>query len=609
MRRFLSFPTCQSFATRRMLTWFSAVLLCGSVGCATARGPARLQSEDDGKFEVEKVETVGDVTEVGNTAPIQVSGVGLVTGLDGTGGGNPPGMYRNMLEQDLRKSGNVKELLHSPNNAMVLVTAFIPAGSRKGDLVDIEVSLPPGSKATSLRGGYLQKCVLKNYDSTKQVSQRIQSQYAGSDKLLTGHSLAYARGPLVVGFGAGEEAARLERGRVWSGGVSLIDRPFYLVLKNDKKFARVASAVADRINLLFPDDPIKRQRVLVHKRLLVLDEVTHQINDKFKQAPGKSETARALNKEIVNVQVPYAYRMNPERYLRVSRLIPLREIGDNQGRYRRQLEHMLLDPATTMRAALRLEALGKESVPILLKGLKNDHPLVRFSAAEALAYRESIAGAEELARLAEQQPALRAYCLTALTSLEESICFLKLSDMLESRQPEVQYGAFRALRILVENSDPDEERGEIVQGQLLNNSFWLHRVAPLGSPLVHVSTSRRAEIVCFGAGPELRPPFKILAGKEFTVTAEPEDKLVTVSRFVTHPPDIRRRQCSNKLDDVLKTMGELGGQYADVVELLRQAEIRRCLTCAVAIDKLPPVLPVEELAKEGTTRRYLVDTR
>ena len=54
--------------------------------------------------------------------------------------------------------------------ALVLVNALIPAGSRKGDLIDLEVTLPPGSKATSLHGGYLQLCDLRDYSNTKNLT-------------------------------------------------------------------------------------------------------------------------------------------------------------------------------------------------------------------------------------------------------------------------------------------------------------------------------------------------------------------------------------------------------------------------------------------------------
>src|SRR5262249_20993015 len=152
--------------------------------------------------------------------------------------------------------------------------------------------------------------------------KHLKPNYDGANKILTGHVLARARGPLLVGFGPEpDEVGRMTHARIWGGGITLIDRPFYMVLKNDQKFFRVANNVAARINLLFPDDARKRAEVLRNKRLLVLDTVTHELNEKFAaQHVGRGELARAVSKDVVYVQVPYAYRLNPERYLRVARL-------------------------------------------------------------------------------------------------------------------------------------------------------------------------------------------------------------------------------------------------------------------------------------------------
>src|SRR5262249_40064306 len=160
-------------------------------------------------------------------------------------------------------------------------------------------------------------------------------------------------------------------------------------------------------------------------------------NDKFKPPQARGETAKAVSSNVVYAQVPYAYHLNPERYLRVARLIPLRENLEMRGRYRKRLEEMLQDPATTVRAALRLEGLGRESIAALQKGLQSQSPLVRFSAAEALAYLGSTSGGEELARLAAQYDALRVYCLTALASLDESVSHVKLTELLASTEPEL----------------------------------------------------------------------------------------------------------------------------------------------------------------------------
>src|SRR5262249_14183082 len=159
------------------------------------------------------------------------------------------GTFRTLLEQDLAKQNvpNVRQLLDSPDNALVLVTAWVPAGARKGDPLDVEVTLPKGSRATSLRGGYLHVCRLRPYETTKHLSP----EYEGGNKLLPGHVLAHAKGPLLVGLGKADEPAELKKGRIWAGGVSHIDRPFSFILNKDAKFAKVANAVAERINFMF----------------------------------------------------------------------------------------------------------------------------------------------------------------------------------------------------------------------------------------------------------------------------------------------------------------------------------------------------------------------
>src|SRR5947209_1419498 len=102
---------------------------------------------------------------------------------------------------------------------------------------------------------------------------------------------------------------------------------------------------------------------------------------------------------MIHVRVPLAYRYNPERYLRVVRLMPLREDPAKATAYRKRLGDMLLNPKDTVRAALRLEALGTESVATLKTGLKSPHPLVRFASAEALVYLDNMSGVGELTKL------------------------------------------------------------------------------------------------------------------------------------------------------------------------------------------------------------------
>jgi hypothetical protein len=546
-----------------------------ALGCSHPQTTRSQSAEDPERDKEAEVATVGAVASFADPDPFAVSGVGLVAGLSGTGGDAPVGSYRSLLEDQLRKAGvqNIKEMLGNPDFAMVLVTGLIPAGARKGDPIDVEITLPPGSKVTSLRGGVLTDCALVSYDTARHVSRG----YEGPDRLLKGDRWAVAKGPVVVGVGRpargpeGGEADPEKAGRVWGGGRCLKDREFTLLLNPDRQMARIAAQVADRVNATFP-------------------------GPRF----GNDVLARALDKQQIVLKVPPQYRHNLPHFMRVACGVPLAGPPPADGPYRHRLEEQLLDPARTNAAAIRLEALGLEGAPPLKAALQSPYPLVRFAAAEALAYLGQADGSGELARLVEEQPVLRAYCLTALASLDHTAGHLKLEELLARPEAEVRYGAFRALRAL-------DDRDPLVAGELLNDSFWLHRAGSDGPPLVHLLSGKRAEVVLFGNAPSLAPPFSFLVGPEFTVTAGATENVCTVSRFsVKHGR--KQRQCPLQLAEVVRSLGELGGSYADVTDLLRQAERTGSLACALATDALPKAPTVQQLAQLGASDPTLRST-
>lgn len=543
-------------------------IVFGLSGCKHQQ--ARAQAEDEDREKEPEIKTIGDVTSVANAQPIPVSGVGLVVGLDGTGGNPTHDGFLSILEEDLKKRGveNVKSILSSPTTSIVLVSTVIPPGAHKGDPLDLDISLPPQSRTTSLRGGFLKECYLKDFDFTKNLDPN----YGGANRLLVGHSLAKASGPLLVGFGVGADVTRERQARIWGGGKTIMnDRPFFLFLNEDSQRAPVAQKVADRIN----------------------ETMQGPYHGAF------SQLATAHDNKNVYLRVPHQYSLNLPRFLRVVRLIPLQDGPIVRGVYRRHLAEDLLDPKRTVTAALRLEACGADSIDLLKRGLGSDHALVRFSSAEALAYLGSPTCGEELAKIVEEQPALRSYSLTAMASLDEAICHVKLRELQSSNSVETRYGAFRALRALDEH-DPS------VQGELLNDSFWVHHVAPGSQPLVHLSSSRRAEIVLFGDNVSLVPPFSFLAG-EFTVTAGKNDDKCTISRLSVKY-GTSRKQCGLKLETVLRSMADMGGMYPEVVELLRQAGSCQTMTCGLAIDALPQATSVYELAKNGSENPDFIKT-
>jgi hypothetical protein len=548
--------------------------LLALLGCTSLQ--TRSQLDDDSEHYA--IETIRDKVTVGNAVPIPVGGIGLVVGLEGTGGDCPPDSWREILENELRKEGHqdTRKILTSPENAMVYVSGLIPPGTSKGDRIDLEVLLPRNSRATSLRGGYLHKCYLFNYDFAERLAPSADPN--GPRGLLRGHPLVVAEGNLLVGMGHTDEdeTASLKRGRIWGGGRCLAPTAFSLVLNPTEQYARVAALVAERINETFQAG--------------------------FRGDPGTS-VAEAKDKYSIALHVPPQYRLNRPRFLRVvldipytpdphMLSVPLNDKGDDHRSYRQRLSDDLLDPARTVVAALRLEALGQNSKGALKQGLKSAHPLVRFCSAEALAYLGDPEGGNELAEAVAHSPLLRAFGLTAMASLDEAVCHVRLAELMTSgSEDEVRYGAFQALRTL-------NPRHKLVQGELLNESFWLHRVPANATPLVHISSTRRAEIVVFGEEPMLKPKGLGLQAGEFLITASKDDNQCIISRVPLHGRRIWRF-CSLELTKVLNTLADMGCMYPEIVALLQQADVGGSLTCRLRCDALPQATPVEELYAFG----------
>jgi hypothetical protein len=548
------------------------VLLAGAVllfGCTHQQ--TRLQSDDEPDRDTKEVEvkTIGDISQVDGVFDIPVVGVGLVLGLEGTGGGVPPGNERTSLEDVLKKKGvtNIQELFNSKTTSLVRVSARVPAAARKNDAIDLFVTVPENSRTTSLKGGTLAECVLYNFDTMGHVSEAVGAKSSGRpDGFLRGHAQVMAKGRLLVGLkseDAADDAVSLKSGIIWGGGRYIgLDRPILLSLNPERQVARVAMFVIQRVNETF-------------------------------HGPGSGlsgrDVANAHSKYCVELTVPGAYRLNLERFIRVVRLIPLSDspVGLDSA-YVRKYEKQLLDPATTITAALRLEALGPQSIAALKVGLNSDVPMVRFAAAESLAYLGSPSCGEELAKQVVEQPFVQAFALTALASLNEAVCRVKLQEMLAANCPETRYGAWRALRAL-------DDRDPLVEGEKCGE-FWVHSVARHSAPQIHLSMSKRPEVVLFGPAPALVPPFTILAG-EFTLKAEDGDEQCTLCRFKLR--DKQTRKCSLEVAELLRTLADLSGDYADAVEILRQADSCRGLNCVVKSDALPKAPTVYDLARAG----------
>jgi hypothetical protein len=488
-----------------------------------------------------------------------------------------------MLEETLKKMKrdqaiNTRELLDNParTTSLVLVTARVPPGARKGDTIDVQVTLPEESRTTSLQGGVLFPCDLTTTETTGNIhSQFHGGEHAGpSGRLLLGSVWAKANGPLVacafVATDGKPAPVSLEAdlrlscraGIVSDGAVVTGSRPYLFLLNPNDQRAPVAAAIAERLNTTF--------------------HTTAEPNLKV---------AEAKDREKVVIHVPTAYRHNHYRFILVARNVPYLPVRADS-LYKQKLAEQLLEPSTAVVAAIKLEALGGDCRQTLRVGLESPSPWVRFAAAEALAYLGQTDGVGELGRLAEDHPALRAQCLTALASVDDAAGTDRLADMLSSSDPELRQGAFIALRLA-------DDRHPALGGKLMNRSYFLHQIAPDAPPAVHLRSFGRSEVLISGAVKVRGPvaPFSI-GGTEFTFSV-PAGQLPKVTRVVKGRDGavVREAKCvENTLSAALAALAALGGGYGEAIELIRKADRAEILTGPVVLDAIPHQLSVQQLA-------------
>jgi hypothetical protein len=474
---------------------------------------------------------------------IALEGVGLVTGLDKTGSDPPPSPQRTALISDMQTYDvkNPNMVLSSPDTSLVLVRGFLPPGVQRGDQYDVEVRVPSKSETTSLRGGWLMRA-------------RLREMAVLDHSLHTGHVEGLAEGHVLIDsvFHGGEDKVGEVRGRILGGGVALTARPIGLAIQSEQHSIRTSSQVGAAINARFHTyDRGTKRGVATPKR------------DNF-----------------VELEVHPQYKHNLVRYVRIIQSIPLGESTTDRLRRLDLLERKLLEPATSATAALHLEALGKESVRILRQGLASGDPEVRFYAAEALAYLGEASAADALAETARNQPAFRWHAIAALSAMDHVSAYDALAQLFHVPSAETRYAAFRAL-CAHNASDP------LVRGRSFTDQFTYHTLDTSGPPMIHLSRSRLPEIVVFGQDVEMRPPAFLYAGKKILMKDAGGGR-IKVSRFAPREED-RQQFCTLKLDDIVRTIVEVGGSYDDVAQALLEAKRKEYLEPRVVVDALPRV--------------------
>ncbi len=519
--------------------WFAVVAALFG-GCS--QEAINLQSpEDDFDLLESNVKLVGDYAVADGIHPVKIHGVALVTQLNGTGSDPTDTDYRRLLISEMQTRGVAQpnQLLASPTTAMVMVTGFLRPGIRKGDHFDVMVDCQDDDATSGLRGGWLMETRLKQMIRTR------------DEVLRDGNTLALTQGWLLVDPRVDEDddPNAVRRARILGGAVSTQSRELSLVIRESYKSTGRSAAIGKAINARF----------VVY-------------NQGVQEGVANPKTNKAIE-----LAVHPRYENNLARYVAVVRSIAVRETAVERASRMRLLERQLLDPITSARAALQLEAIGNKGVDILQKGLASTNQEVRFYSAEALAYLDEKSAAAPLAEIAHEEPAFRAYALTALSAMKDVVAYEQLRKLLGVTSAETRYGAFRALWTW----DPQDP---LVRGEGLSGRFSHHLLDVGGPPMIHLTGSFRPEVVLFGRQHRLVTPVKLQAGKSIDIVGDGDT--LTISKYVPEQP-VERREIANDVDQLIRAVAELDGDYGGIVQMLFEAKTKKALLSRLEVDALP----------------------
>lgn len=556
--------------SRRPAQAARTLALLAAVGFALTAS-ARLVAADRSKDKGTDL-AIGDVAEPTGGPPVMVEGVGLVIGLQDTGSDPTPSWYRDKLLGELKRNPNLdaEAILASRKTSLVIVRGVIPAGVAPTDTWDVEISLPPGSTTTSLEGGFLMETELAMVG-------------IASNGPMEGKPLAKAHGPVLTG--SANDPSDLKSGRVLGGSKSKQSRPYILYINERHQSGRMAKRLEDVVNMRF------------HQR----------------GAGGQTGMSVAKSDKHLELKVPRHYHQNQIRYLQVIKSLRLTDTPELFEQRLADWGKELLDPKTSGAAAIKLESLGKNAADTLKKGLESPSPQVRFFSAEALAYLDDPTGVDELARAVEIRPEFRVFALAALAAMDQPAAMVRLRELLSKPDPQIRYGAFNALRT-ADPRDPYLGRVRVLQppprladaedemalqtaGELatprsralLEDPFELYVVDSDGPPMVHVSRSRRCEIVLFGRGMKLAPPVVLGGSGPLLLNASVNDPSIEITRIEAGQNGLleQTRTCPNDVVSVIRGIAQMGATYPQVVAILESAQKQANLTGAFLADALP----------------------
>lgn len=453
--------------------------------------------------------TIGAECSIRGNEPVLVSGLGLIVGLNGTGGGPLPVQIQATMERELARGGigkggplsdgplagkSPREVLRDPTCAVVLVEGVMPPGSPRAGTFDVRVRTLPGATVTSLEGGKLWTTDLHIGPVTPfgGVKARTIGQARGNVFInpFADPSGAPSNAALALATvdspAAGSSGPRDER-----AADSPAPAPARRVPLSDGVTRTVGRVLAGGI----VSEPLAMELVLDNPSHARAISIVQAINSRFPPAAGdEGNTARGRNDSSIAVRVPRMYKEKTEEFLQLLRFTQIDQAFP-QEYAKRYADELKKSPAMADELSWCLQAVGKTAAPFLQPLYDDPELLPRLAALRAGAKLADPRATPRLMEMARSGPtALRSEVIELLGQMgPDPTINLALRELVNAKELDVRVAAYEALAARADAS---------IDRVVMGDKFVLDTL-PIGDDLVYVAQQGKPKIVLMGAGLKL----------------------------------------------------------------------------------------------------------
>ncbi len=543
----------------------ASVLVCG-IGIACFAGCSSWMSKNrdkDNKFvkdtkriqqlmvDPDRPRLIGEVANTLGMRPSSFDAFAIAASLPGTGGIVRPGVQRDWILSELRVRAidNPEGFLDDKSTALVKLHISANPFDTKGDVVDVAVENSTESLATNLMEGYV-------LESRLAEIAMLNGQLKSSDPKGT------ASGEIVILPTSYTRQAELNplQGIVVGGARLKQDQPVGLRIEEE------------------------------FRHVIVTKAIEKAINDRyfFKDSNRQKMVAEGTNDWYLGITAVPKYKHDAAHFMSVIKCTGFAETADEQQERLLGCRKLLMDPATSRRAAAELEAIGTDAAKAtLINGLTSSNKEVRFYSAYSLAYLDSKESIPALVELAQTTPEARALCLIGLVVNDDSSAREALEQLLQEPDPDLRFGAFRAIRL----RNPTDLT---VKGEAIAKNFQFVQV-PSSIPLLAVSLQKQQEVVLFGNS---------IAVSLYTPIAPTH--LLTLSPMFDDQVKIAKKQPSGEtrilvvskdVVSILRGLASIQATYNDVVHTLDQLAMNQALESPLAINPMHNQSPLTDVSE------------